>query len=193
MSHILRIDSSAKSPENSTTHSLLDRIEAQVGQATVRRDLGGGAVPQIGGTWTAANFTPEAERTEDHRAVLAFSDELVQELKDADTLLIALPVYNFTVPGALKAWIDLVCRAGVTFKYTETGPVGLLEGKRAIVAVASGGTKVGSDIDFATPYMKHILGFIGITDVTFVRADQQMARGEDAVQAAQTQIDALAA
>ncbi len=97
------------------------------------------------------------------------------------------------MPGALKAWIDLVCRAGVTFKYTETGPVGLLEGKRAIVAVASGGTQVGSEIDFATGYMRHILGFIGITDVSFVSADQQGSKGEAAVNEAQQEIDALAA
>ena len=113
--------------------------------------------------------------------------------KDSDLILIALPIYNFTVPGALKAWIDLVCRAGVTFKYTETGPVGLLEGKRAIVAVASGGTPVGSEIDFATGYMRHILGFIGITDVSFVSADQQGSKGEAAVNEAQQEIDALAA
>ncbi len=191
MSHILRIDSSAKDPSQSTTHGLLDRIEAKVGQATTRRDLGGEAVPQIDGTWTAANFTPAEERTAEHKAALAFSDTLVSEVMDAETLLIALPIYNFTVPGSLKAWIDLVCRAGVTFKYTETGPVGLLDGKRAIVAVASGGTKVGSDYDFATDYMRHILGFIGIKDVTFIVADEVQMRGQDAVQAAQTQIDAL--
>ncbi len=190
---ILRIDSSAKLPENSTTHILLDQIEARVGRATTRRDLGGEAVPQISGTWTTANFTPIDERSAEHHEALAFSDELIAELKEADTLLIGLPIYNFSVPGSLKAWIDLVCRVGVTFKYTETGPVGLLEGKRAIVAVASGGTRVGSDIDFATDYLRHILGFIGITDVTFVVADEQMSRGKDAVEAAQGQMDALAA
>ena len=192
MTHILRIDSSAKA-SGSTTHALLDRIEAKIGRATTRRDLGGETVPQIAGTWVAANFTPEADRTDEQKAALAFSDELIAELKAADTLLIALPIYNFTVPGSLKAWIDLVCRAGVTFRYTENGPVGLLEGKRAIVAVASGGTKVGSEIDFATGYMRHILGFIGIKDVTFVSADRQSARGDEAVDAAKVQIDALAA
>lgn len=193
MPHILRIDSSAKLPENSTTHGLLDRIEARVGRATTRRDLGGEAVPQISGTWTTANFTPAAERTPAHNEALAFSDELIAELKAADTILIGMPVYNFTVPGALKAWIDLVCRAGLTFNYTETGPIGLLEGKRVIVAMASAGTKFGSDIDFASGYLRFVLGFIGITDVTFVAADEQRQRGEDAVQGAQAQIDALAA
>ena len=190
--NILRIDSSAKA-SGSTTQALLDRIEEKVGRATTRRDLGAKAVPQIDGTWVSANFTEAQARDDAQKSALSLSDELVSELQDADLILIALPIYNFTVPGALKAWIDLVCRAGVTFKYTETGPVGLLEGKRAIVAVASGGTPVGSEIDFATGYMRHILGFIGITDVSFVSADQQGSKGEAAVNEAQQKIDALAA
>ena len=190
--NILRIDSSAKA-SGSTTRALLDRIEEKVGRATTRRDLGAKAVPQIDGTWVSANFTEAQARDDAQKSALSLSDELVSELQDADLILIALPIYNFTVPGALKAWIDLVCRAGVTFKYTETGPVGLLEGKRAIVAVASGGTPVGSEIDFATGYMRHILGFIGITDVSFVSADQQGSKGEAAVNEAQQEIDALAA
>ena len=190
--NILRIDSSAKA-SGSTTQALLDRIEEKVGRATTRRDLGAKAVPQIDGTWVSANFTEAQARDDAQKSALSLSDELVSELQDSDLILIALPIYNFTVPGALKAWIDLVCRAGVTFKYTETGPVGLLEGKRAIVAVASGGTPVGSEIDFATGYMRHILGFIGITDVSFVSADQQGSKGETAVNEAQQEIDALAA
>lgn len=190
--NILRIDSSAKA-SGSTTQALLDRIEEKVGRATTRRDLGAKAVPQIDGTWVSANFTEAQARDDAQKSALSLSDELVSELQDADLILIALPIYNFTVPGALKAWIDLVCRAGVTFKYTENGPVGLLEGKRAIVAVASGGTPVGSEIDFATGYMRHILGFIGITDVSFVSADQQGSKGEAAVNEAQQEIDALAA
>ncbi|MGB3554112.1 MAG: NAD(P)H-dependent oxidoreductase [Jannaschia sp.] len=192
MTRILRIDSTAKS-EGSTTRALLDRIEKKVGTAQTRRDLGGAAVPQIDGTWVGSNFTPADDRTDAQKAALALSDELIGELQAADLLLIALPVYNFTVPGALKAWIDLVCRVGLTFRYTESGPVGILEGKRAIVAVASGGTEVGSDIDFATPYMRHILGFIGITDVTFISADRQKMKGDDAMEQAEAQIEALAA
>ncbi|MFO6464717.1 FMN-dependent NADH-azoreductase [Jannaschia sp. KMU-145] len=189
---ILRIDASAK-PSGSNTHAILDAIESRIGRADIRRDLGAEAVPQIDGTWVASNFTPAGERTDVQKATLALSDELVGELMEADTLLIALPIYNFTVPGSLKAWIDLVCRAGVTFKYTESGPVGLLEGKRAIVAVASGGTPVGSEIDFATPYMRHVLKFIGITDVTFVAADRLNMKDGDAVSLVEDQIAALAA
>lgn len=192
MANILRIDSSART-EGSVTRDLLDTIQAKLDGTVTRRDVGGAAVPQITGTWVASNFTPADERTEEHRATLALSDTLIAEIKAADTLLIGLPIYNFSVPGALKAWIDLVCRAGVTFKYTDTGPVGLLTGKRAIVAVASGGVPMGSDSDFATGYIRHVLGFIGITDVQFVAADQQAQKGEQAIADAKAEIEKLAA
>ena len=95
------------------------------------------------------------------------------------------------MPGALKAWIDLVARARETFRYSEAGPVGLLEGKRAIVTVASGGTEAGSTIDFATGYVKHVLGFIGITDVVFVNADRMMVDADASLATAMNQIDTL--
>ena len=110
MTHVLRIDSSAK-PNGSVTRDLLDAIETQVGRATTHRDLGGSALPQIDGTWVGANFTPDSDRTDAQRSALALSDTLIAEIRAADTLLIALPIYNFSVPGALKAWIDLICRA----------------------------------------------------------------------------------
>lgn len=88
--------------------------------------------------WVAANFTPPSARTPEHNYILAHSDLLVQEVMDADTLVIGLPIYNFGVPASLKAWVDLVAHAGVTFSYSEAGPVGLLEDKRAVLAVASG-------------------------------------------------------
>ena len=189
---ILRIDSSARH-EGSVTRDLSDRIAAKIGGTVTVRDLAETPLPQITGTWMAANFTPESDRTEEQRAALAQSDALIAELKAADTILIGAPVYNFAVPAALKAWIDLVCRAGVTFRYTENGPVGLLEGKRAVVAIASGGTKVGSEIDFASGYLRHILGFIGITDVSIVAADALVADADAAQAKTADQIEALAA
>ena len=189
---ILRIDSSARD-DASVTRGLLDRIESKLGRADVRRDVGHETLPHVSGTWVAANNTPDPDRTPEQREALAQSDALIAELKAADTILIGMPIYNFMVPAALKSWIDLVARAGVTFRYTEDGPVGLLENKRAVVAVASGGTKLGSDIDFATGYMRHILGFIGITDVTFVAADKLGADRDAAMAQAGGQIDALAA
>ncbi|QGX99611.1 FMN-dependent NADH-azoreductase [Roseovarius faecimaris] len=188
---LLQIDSSARM-QGSTTRALTTRIAERLGGALTRRDLSS-ALPQIDENWVNANFTPEADRTPAQRAALALSDQLVAEIKAADVLIIGVPVYNFGIPTALKAWIDQIARAGVTFRYTEAGPEGLLNGKRAILAVASGGTKVGSDIDFATGYMRHILGFIGITDVTLVSADEQMIDAERAAQSAEDAIARLAA
>ncbi|WP_299599770.1 NAD(P)H-dependent oxidoreductase [uncultured Tateyamaria sp.] len=188
---ILHIDSSART-QGSVTRDLTADIVAKLGGDVIRRDLTE-ALPHINETWVNANFTPSDDRDATQRDTLALSDSLVEELKAADTIVIGAPVYNFGVPAALKAWIDLVARAGLTFKYSETGPVGLLEGKRAIIAVATGGTPVGSDIDFATGYLKHVLGFIGIHDVEVIAADRVMANGDAAVKDAKAEIEKLAA
>ena len=193
MTNILRIDASART-ENSVSRDLLDRIIARfdaAGDATVtHRDLAHG-VPLIDEDWVGANFTPADARNDAQKEKLAVSDELVGEVKDADVLLIGLPIYNFSVPAAMKAWIDQIARAGVTFKYTEYGPKGLLEGKRAIVVVASGGTEMGSDIDFASGYLRHVLGFIGIEDVVFVPADRMMVDAEATLKSAHEAVEAL--
>lgn len=190
---ILRIDASARRT-GSVTRDLNDRIVdrfAAAGETDVTtRDLAD-PLPLLTEEWIAANFTDPAERTDEQKAILALSDELVAELKAADVLLIGLPIYNFGVPGALKAWIDLVARARETFRYGETGPVGLLNGKRAIVTVASGGTEAGSQIDFATGYLSHVLGFIGIRDVVFVNADRMMIDAEASLAGAMGQIETL--
>ena len=105
-------------------------------------------------------------------------------------MVIGSPIYNFGVPAALKAWIDMIARARKTFHYTDNGPEGLLTGKKAYVLMASGGTEVGSEIDFASGYLRHVLGFIGIDDVTIIAADQQMMRGDDALSQAMDRIEA---
>ena len=188
--HILRIDASARKT-GSVTRDLNDRIIEKFaisGQTNVvTRDLTE-ALPQITEDWVAANFTAPTERTSEQHAALVQSDTLVAELEAADVILIGLPIYNFGVPTALKAWIDLVARAGKTFRYAETGPVGLLDGKRAVVAVASGGTERGSAIDFATGYLEHVLGFIGITDVEFVSADRLAVDAEASMTKAESAI-----
>jgi len=189
---ILHIDASARR-ENSTTRTLsrqvLDRMEP--GQV-IRRDLTT-PLPQITEDWVNANFTPVDQRSQTQKEVLALSDQLVDEIARADTLVIGLPIYNFSAPSSFKAWIDLVARAGVTFHYTDTGPKGLMSGKRAIIAIASGGTSIGSDADFASGYVRHILGFIGITDVTFIAADAMAIDPESTLAAASAAVDALAA
>ncbi|MEM9754375.1 MAG: NAD(P)H-dependent oxidoreductase [Pseudomonadota bacterium] len=187
---ILRVDASARQT-NSVSRELTDRIIARSGATSVTvRDLADG-LPLIDEAWVGANFTPADDRTDDQRATLALSDTLVEELKAADTIVIGLPIYNFGVPAALKAWIDLIARAGLTFRYTENGPVGLLEGKKAVIAIASGGTEAGSSIDFATGYVQHILGFLGITDVEVVAADRLMLDPGNAIAKANAQVDAL--
>ena len=114
-------------------------------------------------------------------------------MQDADTIVIGLPIYNFSVPAAFKAWIDLVARAGLTFSYTENGPKGLLEGKRAILTIASGGVPVGSESDFATNFARHVLGFIGIHDVDVIAADQMAANPDAALENARKAVAELAA
>lgn len=164
---ILRIDASART-DGSVTRTLNDKVIEDLGDVTVHhRDLTD-PLPQITETWVGANFTAPDERSDAQKNELALSDSLVAELRAADVLVIGLPIYNFSLPASLKAWIDQIARVGETFRYGADGPIGLLNGKRAIVTVASGGTQLGSDYDFATGYIRHILGFIGITDVTFV-------------------------
>lgn len=190
--NILRIDSSAKL-EGSHSRGLIDRLlqDLDTDGRVASRDLVD-PIPQIDAAWIAANTTPEEERTDAHRQTLALSDALVDELEAADLIVIGLPVYNFGVPASLKAWIDQVCRARRTFRYSPDGPVGLLEGKRAIVVYAAGGTAMGSDIDFASGYLRHVLGFIGIKDVSFVDAGRHMADAE-ALPRAEVEIDRRAA
>lgn len=184
---VLRIDSSARQ-EGSVSRALADRVVDRLGAGRViHRDLAETPLPQIDAAWVAANFTPAAERTPGQRAALAASDALIAELRAADVVVIGVSLYNFGVPAALKAWIDLAARAGETFRYTDAGPEGLLKGKRAILAVASGGTEVGSPIDFATPYLRHMLGFMGIEDVQVVASDQLMV--DPAASAARAEAD----
>lgn len=189
---VLHIDASARRT-GSATCDLTDRILRRLEPGRViRRDLTA-PLPLLTEDWIGANFTAPDQRDAAQRELLALSDSLVEELRAADTLVIGLPVYNFSVPAAFKAWIDLVARVGLTFRYTETGPEGLLTGKRAIVAVASGGTPVGSEADFATGYLRHMLGFLGITEVEFIAADRMAIDPEAALGAAQSAVDRLAA
>lgn len=189
---ILHIDASARRVV-STTRDLSDSIVRQLGaDRIIRRDLAT-PLPLLTEDWIAANFTPAEQRDDLQRDQLALSDALVTELQEADTIVIGLPIYNFSVPAAFKAWIDLVARAGLTFSYSENGPKGLLEGKRAILAIASGGTAVGSEIDFATNYVRHVLGFVGIHDVAVIAADQMAVNPEAALESAKKAVTELAA
>lgn len=179
--HILEISASARdegSMSRLLTRDLLKALEDRHGDITVTRRNVAEGLPFVNADWVVATNTPEEERSDAQRRTLAFSDELVQELMAADILVIGAPIYNFSVPATLKAWIDLIARVRLTFRYTENGPEGLLKGKKAYVLTPSGGVPVGSPVDFATPYLRHALKFVGITDVHFVGA-QGADRGND--------------
>lgn len=196
MAHTLfHLNASART-DGSVTRDLSQRLVdhlSDVNTLVISRDIGVSPLPLLSEDWVVANFTPDDARTPTQRETLSLSDDLVAELEKADTLVLGVPIYNFGVPAAFKAWIDLVARARKTFKYTDAGPVGLLEGKRAYVVIASGGTASGSEIDFATPYIRHVLGFLGIDDVTIIAADQLMATGDEKISAAASAIEAVAA
>lgn len=196
MTNILRVESSIKG-DAAVSRRLTDRIIARLvaakpGATVATRDLAAG-IPAIDGNWIGAVYTAPEARDAAQQATAAYADALLAEVKAADVLVIALPIYNFGLPAQLKAWIDQLARKGETFYYTETGPVGMLTGKRAIVAYTSDGTKFGSDIDFASGYLRHMLSFFGITDVEFVAADAIAFGAEEAIARGEAAVDALAA
>ncbi len=189
---VLHLDSSARY-KGSVSRELSKKTVEQLGaDEVIYRDLAHG-VDLIDETWVFANFTAPDERSDAQKERLALSDTLIAELKKADTVVIGVPLYNFGVPAAFKLWIDQVARAGVTFQYTENGPKGLLEGKKAIVVMTSAGVPSGSPADFLTPYVKFVLGFIGIQDVEFVNADRNLERAETVISDGEAQIEELVA
>ncbi|MGI9238908.1 MAG: FMN-dependent NADH-azoreductase [Woeseiaceae bacterium] len=191
---VLAIGASARSAASASrelSNNLIDALDDRFGGVRrVRRDLSTG-MPFVDETWIGANFTPEESRSKQHHATLAFSDTLVAELEEADVLVIGVPMYNFNIPASLKAWIDMVARARRTFRYTENGPKGLLENKKAYLLVTTGGVPVGSPMDFATPYLKHALGFLGITDIDIIAADKLNNQADESMDAARARIAEL--
>jgi FMN-dependent NADH-azoreductase len=190
---ILRVDSSAKT-ENSESRRLTDRIidglktNGKSLDVTVR-DLNE-SLPQVNTAWIEANNTASDDQTDEHKKILALSNTLVGEIEAADTLIIGVALYNFSITASLKLWIDLVCRARKTFAYVDGSPKGLMTGKKAIICFASGGTPFESNIDFASGYLRHILSFIGITDVTFISADKHFMDDQSLINA-NAAVDAL--
>jgi FMN-dependent NADH-azoreductase len=176
MSTILVIDS-AVSGQASVSKALVQEAVAVLTEGTsarvVHRDLGRDPVPHLSEA-TLAGVRGEPA-TESERATRALSDALIAELRAADTIVIGAPMYNFSLATGLRSWFDHVLRAGETFRYTEAGPEGLLAGKRVIVVESRGGLYSegpAQAFDFQEPYLRHLLGFIGLTDVTFVRAEK---------------------
>lgn len=191
MTNILRIDASARH-EGSASRELSDRLIARLSNGAdtsiTVRDLTSG-VPLLSESTLGAMFTPESDRTDGQKAELEFADAAIGELLDADAIVIGLPIYNFGPPAALKAWADHVARAGTTFRYTETGPEGLVPSKPVYVIVASGGVPVGSPMDFSSTWITTFLGFLGLGDVTIIAADQLNVDPEGALAAARGRVD----
>lgn len=158
----------------------------------IGRDVSPG-LPFVDEEWINANFTPADDRSVEQNETLSVSDKLVAELKNADHIVIASPIYNFSIPASLKSWVDMIARAGQTFNYTENGPIGLLKDKKATIVIASGGVPVGSEMDMATSYLKLVLGFVGIHDVNVIDASTINYQEDKNLDSADTQIATLLA
>jgi FMN-dependent NADH-azoreductase len=193
MKNLLQINASIFG-ENGQSRRLADQFvsgwRAANRDATVTvRDVTGEPVPHLTGERFSALIGKPEERDAQQQAVVDYSDALIEELKRADVIVLGLPMYNFGIPSTLKAYFDHVARAGVTFRYTEHGPIGLLTGKKVYVFAARGGIYQGTPGDIPTAYVRQILGFIGLTDVEFIYAEG-LAMGEENKQAGVAQAEA---
>ncbi|AOE84286.1 FMN-dependent NADH-azoreductase [Pseudomonas sp. TCU-HL1] len=182
MSRVLVIESSARQ-QGSVSRQLTQDFFAkwQVAHPADEikvRDLAVDQVPHLDADLLGGWMKPADQQSESEKVALERSNLLTEELLAADVLVMAAPMYNFAIPSTLKSWLDHVLRAGVTFKYTETGPKGLLTGKRAIVLTARGGIYSGSPMDHQEPYLRQAMSFIGIHDVTFIHAEGLNMGGE---------------
>jgi FMN-dependent NADH-azoreductase len=198
---LLRIDSSARrsSVSRHLTARFVEAWQLEHPDGTViERDLATTALPHITDEWVQAVYSNPASLTAEQKHVLQLSDALVEELVQADTIVIGAPMYNFAIPAPLKAWIDQVVRVGKTVLFAASGPQGILKGKKVYVVTSRGGAfRPGTPterFDYQEPYLRHILAFIGLTDVTFIHAENQKpgAQAETAKDAAIAQIRELA-
>ncbi|MBC9251529.1 FMN-dependent NADH-azoreductase [Pseudomonas alcaligenes] len=175
MSQVLVIESSARtegSVSRQLTADFIGQWQAANPQDQIKiRDLAVEQVPHLDIDLLSGWMKPVEQQNATEKAAAARSNLLTDELVAADVLVLAAPMYNFAIPSTLKSWLDHVLRAGVTFKYTETGPQGLLTGKRAFVLTARGGVYSGSALDHQEPYLRQALAFVGIHDVTFIHAE----------------------
>jgi len=182
MSRVLIIESSARQQDSFSrqlTQTFISQWQtAHPNDHITVRDLAVNPVPHLDINLLGGWMKPAEQRNDIEQASLERSNQLTDELLAADVLVMAAPMYNFAIPSTLKAWLDHVLRAGVTFKYTDTGPQGLLSGKRAYVLTARGGIYAGSTADHQEPYLRQVMAFIGIHDVTFIHAEGMNLGGD---------------
>ena len=181
--NILQINSSARRDASHSTRlasRVVERLRETAPESTLTvRDLNNAPHPVLDEAALGALFTPAGQRTPEQAARVALDDALIAEIQAADVVVLGVPMYNFGVPAQLKNWIDAISRAGVTFRYTEKGPEGLLKGKKVYVALTRGGQYRNTPSDTQVPYLKTIFTFLGLTDVQFVYAEG-LAMGADA-------------
>jgi FMN-dependent NADH-azoreductase len=182
MSRVLIIESSARQQDSVSrqlTQTFISQWQtAHPNDSITVRDLAVNPVPHLDINLLGGWMKPAEQRNDLEQVSLERSNQLTDELLAADVLVMAAPMYNFAIPSTLKAWLDHVLRAGVTFKYTDTGPQGLLSGKRAYVLTARGGIYAGSPADHQEPYLRQVMAFIGIHDVTFIHAEGMNLGGD---------------
>ncbi len=190
---IYQIDSSARK-EGSTSRLLAKKLISKIKKSDdkiIYRDLDDEML-FVSGLTESGMKIPQDKQSDHHKKMFDLSDRLVKELQESDVIIISAPIYNFGPPATLKAWSDLAARAGSTFKYTEDGQrIGLLRNKKAYLVITSGGTKVGSDEDFLTPWLKHTLNFFGISEIKIISADQMAIDYKKSVAKAENEIENL--
>lgn len=175
--------------------ALIDRLEqAYPGANVVKRDLAAQPLPHFSGEFVTALSADAADRSASQRQAVAQADQVIAEVSAAEVLILAAPMYNFGVPSTLKAWLDYLARAGVTFRYTDKGPEGLLGGKTAYVVTTRGGLHKDRASDVETPFLRTYLNFVGITDIHFIYAEGlNMGQKAQSLEQAQTVINQLVA
>lgn len=197
MKNVLVIKSSI-SGDNGKTNQLIGHLLTQLPAASIKVneiDLNSQPLPHLAMTEIASWMTPEAERSDEQQQLAAFSDQLIAKVQAADAIVIGVPMYNFSLPSQLKALLDRLARAGVTFKYTEQGPVGLLQDKPVVFALARGGVYANTAADSQVPFLKTFFNFVGLTQLHFVYAEGLNIgpeTAESALAAAQQQLAELA-
>lgn len=202
MSKVLLVTSSVFGEQSKSAQLARELVEAwhgtHPGTTVVERALTPESIPHLSLDALGALMTPADKRSEAQHATVAFADRLIEEVEAADTIVLTAPMYNFSIPSTLKAWIDHVARAGRTFRYSPQGPEGLLKGKKVFVVTGRGGVYTGDSpakvLDFQEPYLRAVLGFLGLTDVNFIHveglkvspeaAEQGVARARAAIASA---------
>ncbi|NMH60501.1 FMN-dependent NADH-azoreductase [Alteromonas ponticola] len=199
MHNVLVIHSSLNQGKGNSSQLVAQYVQklSQRGNVNVvTRDLMQDNLPHLSAQEMSTWMIPVEERSAEAQQQAAFSDRIVEEVHNADEIVLGVPMYNFGIPSVLKAWIDRLARAGVTFKYTETGPVGLLKDKKVTIIAARGGIYAGTEFDTQSAYLTHFFNFVGLTDISFIYAEGLAMGDESAQQAMSTanqKMDELAA